>query len=439
MQNRSGITQQIAVIFVVPIVLLTLTVDAIAGMAVSPLKQWVEVKPGTEAFFSVTVTNANRGSETGPCTVYADVVDFTVSGEGQLSFGKEYKHSRSAVPWISLNAGEFVLEPGESKELKGKVSAPINADGDYWAAIMLTLGNSKNQKTNVHVILRTASGVFVRAARRNYVEQASIADVNVSLPRFAPEKFPEESSPDQTSQEQEGKSDRVLKINALLKNDGLVAIEPNGKAFLYAANSRRIGYIPLYASRRQILPGHIRWFTGVMPQPLAPGQYSVRVFFDSGSKYGRTKTKDLEFSISRELATQWAQNFTGDNRQTLELNPQKINLELNPGRFTTSKLLVANTGSGTISVRCRLQNDRLQEGWMKLDCSEFTLAPNARRSIVCAVRIPTDAKLQDYNATIQLEIEHSGLTGQTENNVILREIPVRMLVSSNTRIVSEDS
>jgi len=437
MQNRSGITQQIAVLFVVPIILFTLTVDAIAGMAVSPLKQWVEVKPGTEAFFSVTVTNANRGPETGPCTVYADVVDFTVSGEGQLSFGKEYKHGRSAVPWISLDAGEFVLEPGESKELKGKVSAPAGADGDYWAAIMLTLGNSKNQKTNVHVILRTASGVFVRAARRNYVEQASIADVNVSLPRFEPEKFSEESSPGQASQE--GSTDRVLKINALLKNDGLVAIEPNGKVFLYAGNSRRIGYIPLYASRRQILPGHIRWFTGVMPQPLAPGRYSVRVFFDSGSNYGRTRTKDIEFSISPELATQWAQNFKADNGQPLELNPQKIDLALNPGRFTTSKLLVANTGSGTISVRCRLQNDQLQEGWMKLDCSDFTLAPNARRSIVCAVRIPTDAKLQDYNATIQLEVERSGLTGQTENNVILREIPVHMLVSSNTRIVSEDS
>ena len=437
MQNRSGITQQIAVIFVVPIILFTLTVDAVAGMAVSPLKQWVEVKPGEQTLFSVTVTNANRGPQTGPCTVYADVLDFTVSGEGQLSFGKEYKHGRSAVPWISLDAGEFVLEPGESKELKGKVSAPAGADGDYWAAIMLTLGNSKNQKTNVHVILRTASGVFVRAARRNYIEQASITDVNVLLPQFTPEKVNEESTPNQNSQE--GSTDRVLKINALLKNDGLVAIEPNGKAFLYTGNSRRIGYIPLYASRRQILPGHIRWFTGVMPQPLAPGRYSVRVFFDSGSKYGRTKTKDLEFSISPELATRWAQNFKADNGQPLELNPQKIDLELNPGRFTTSKILVANTGSGTISVRCRLQNDRLQEGWMKLDCSEFTLAPNARRSIVCAVRIPTDAKLQDYNATIQLEIERSGLTGQTENNVMLRKIPVRMLVSSNTRIVSEDS
>jgi hypothetical protein len=419
-------------------VFLVLPADCFAGMAVSPLKQWVEVKPGTEAFFSVTVTNANRGPETGPCTVYADVVDFTVSPEGQLSFGQEHKHGRSAVPWISLDAGKFVLEPGESKELRGKVSVPAGADGDYWAAIMLTLGNPKNQEKGIQVVLRTASGVFVRAARRNYIEQASITDVNVSLPRFAPEKdAPEKSARHQASQE--AQADRALKINALLKNDGLVATEPNGKAFLYDGNSRRIGYIPLYASRRQILPGHPRWFTGVMAQPLAAGRYSVRVFFDSGSKYGRTKTRDAEFSVSQELATQWAHNFTGDSRGTLELNPQKIDLALNPGRFTVTKLLIANTGSGTISVRCRMQNDQLQESWMKLDCSEFALAPNTRRNIICAVRIPADAQPQDYNATIQIEVERSGLTGQTENNVMLREIPVHMLVSRHIRIASEDS
>jgi hypothetical protein len=417
-------------------VFLVLPADCFAGMAVSPLKQWVEVKPGTEAFFSVTVTNTNRGPETGPCTVYADVVDFTVSPEGQLSFGQEHKHGRSAVPWISLDAGKFVLEPGESKELRGKVSVPAGADGDYWAAIMLTLGNPKNQEKGIQVVLRTASGVFVRAARRNYIEQASITDVNVSLPRFAPEKdIPEESARHQASQE--AQADRALKINARLKNDGLVATEPNGKAFLYTGNSRRIGYIPLYASRRQILPGHTRWFTGVMPQPLAAGRYSVRVFFDSGSQYGRTRTRDAEFSVSRELADQWSQNFTGDDGQILELNPQKIDLALNPRRFTTANFLIANTSSGTVSIRCRMQNNHLQEGWMKLDCSEFALAPNTRRNITCAVRIPADAQPQDYNATIQIEVERSGLTGQSENNVMLHKIPVHILVNKHIGIASE--
>jgi uncharacterized membrane protein len=74
---------------------------------------------------------------------------------------------------------------------------------------------------------------------------------------------------------------------------------------------------------------------------------------------------------------------------------------------------------------------------MKLDCSEFALAPNARRNVVCAVRIPADAQPQDYNAAIQIEVERSGLTGQTENNVMLREIPVHMLVSKHIGIASE--
>jgi len=437
MQSWSNTIQRIAVVSAL-IVLSAPSGDAIAGMAVSPLKQWVEVKPGADAYICVTVTNANRGPQTGPCTVYADVVDFTVSAYGQLSFGQEHKHARSAVPWIALDASEFVIEPGESKELRAKVSAPVSADGDYWAAIMFTLGNPESQNANVHVILRTASGVFVRVARRNYIEQASITDVNVSVPRFAKDvDIPEESAQHQASGE--GQTDRVLKINAQLKNDGLIAMEPTGKVFLYAGNSRRIGYIALYASRKQILPGHTRWFTGVMPQPLAAGQYSVRVFFNSGSKYGRTKTKDVEFSISQELAAQWAQNFTGDDRGMLELNPQKIGLTMNPGRFTVTRLLIANKSCGTVSVRCRVKSEQLKKGWTRLDCSEFALAPNGRRNIVCAVRIPPDAKPQDYNATIQIEAERSGLTEQAVNNVVVLEIPVQISVIKHIGGLSSES
>jgi hypothetical protein len=403
------------------------SVDGIAGMAVSPLKQWVEVKPGEEAFFSVTVKNTNRGPETAPCTVYADVVHFTVSAYGQLSFGGELKHGRSAVDWIGLDANRFILQPGESKELRGKVSAPASADGDYWAAIMFTLGDAGTQKKNVNVILRTASGVFVRAAKRDHIEQTSIIDVNVSLPQLALEQcLTEESTSGQASEPPQTQC--LFKINAELKNDGLVAIEPNGKVFLYAGNSRRIGSIPLYASRRQILPGHSRRFTGVMAQPLPPGQYRARVFFNSDSKYARTRTKDVEFSISQELATRWAQNLTGDDREMLQLNPQKIDLTLNPGRFTVAKLLVVNTGLGTVSVRCRAQSEQLQEDCMELECTEFALAPNTRSNELCAVRIPADAQPQDYNATIQIEVERSGLTEQTVNNVVLREIPVHILV-----------
>jgi len=423
---------------IVAVILSAFSVDGIAGMAVSPLKQWVEVKPGEEAFFSVTVKNTNRGPQTAPCTVYADVVHFTVSAYGRLSFGGELKHGRSAVDWIGLDANRFILEPGESKELRGKVSAPASADGDYWAAIMFTLGDAGAQKKNVNVILRTASGVFVRAAKRNYIEQTSIIDVNVSLPQLALEQgLTEESTNGQTSEPPQ--TQYLFKINAELKNDGLTAVEPEGKAFLYSGNSRRIGSIPLYASRRQIFPGHSRWFTGVMAQPLPPGQYRAQVFFNSDSKYARTRTKDVEFSISQEIASQWADNFKGDDTQILELQPGELDLALTPGRFTTAEFLVVNASLSTVSIRCSLRSDQLHEGWMELKSPEFTLAPNTRRNVLCAVRIPADAQPQDYNATIKVEGERSGLTEQAVNNVVVLEIPVQISVIKHIGGLSSES
>ena len=304
-------------------VLLVCSGDSIAGMAVSPLQQWVTVKPGKEAVLTLTVANTKRELETRPCTVSMSVVDFTVSPQGRLSFGAHLKHSRSAVEWITFNASEFILESGESKEIKARVSAPANADGDYWAAIMVKLDNSKKQNKGVMVNLQTASGVFVHVARRNYFERGSVTDANVIMPEFGQEEiFAEESAWEETIQEVE--KEGAFRINTELKNDGLVAFLASGKAFLYSGNWRRAASIPLYTSRRRIFPGHSRWFSGVMSQPLPAGQYKVRVFFDCDSKYGRKITRDMEFSISDALARQWAENFTDSDAGGWRSSPKSL-------------------------------------------------------------------------------------------------------------------
>jgi hypothetical protein len=340
-------------------------------MAVSPLQQWVEVKPGRQASFSVTVTNTNRGPETTPCTVNVSVVDFTVSPHGKLSFGAHLKHNRSAVEWFTFNAGEFVLDPGESREIKATVSAPLDADGDYWAAFMVRLVNPRKQGNGIHVKLQTASGVFVHVARRNYIERGSVIDANVVMPEFAQQDiFTGESAWEEVVQE--AQQEQAFKINAELKNDGLVAFLANGKAFLYSGNWRRAASIPLYTKRRRILPGHTRWFTGVMSQPLLPGQYKLRLFFDCDSKYGRKITRDMEFSVSDELAHQWAENFTGDDAQKLEIEPKEIEMALTGGRLTFARFLISNQGLNTVAVRCWLEVDELPEGWLELKSPKFT-------------------------------------------------------------------
>lgn len=434
MKGNSNVIRWITAALLV-YVFLVCSADSIAGMAVSPLQQWVTVKPGKEAVLTLTVSNTKRELESRPCTVSMSVVDFTVSPQGRLSFGAHLKHSRSAVEWITFNASEFILESGESKEIKARVSAPASADGDYWAAIMVKLDNSKKQNKGVMVNLQTASGVFVHVARRNYIERGSVTDANVVMPEFGQEEiFAEESGWEEAIQEVE--KEGAFRINAELKNDGLVAFLASSKAFLYSGNWRRAASIPLYTSRRRIFPGHSRWFSGLMSQPLPAGQYKLRVFFDCNSKYGRKITRDMEFSISDALARQWAENFTDSDVQVVKIEPKELNLTLNPGRFTAARLLVANEALSTVCIRCRLEENGLPEGWLELKSAEVTLDKNMRRSVVCFVRIPTDAQPGQYKGTLHLEVERSGLTVQGESNVEPYEIPISVAVSEPIHIAT---
>jgi hypothetical protein len=425
MRKNSNIIRWAAAGFFV-MACLVLPADCFAGMAVSPMQQWVEVKPGKDASFSVTITNIDRGFGTPPCTVNVEVLDFTVSTQGGISFDKIAGHSRSAAGWISFDTNKFVLEPGESKNMKGKVSAPSNADGDYWAALMVSLDNPKKQAKGININLRTASGIFVHVDQRKNVERASVTDINVILPEFVPNKILAAKSDEEREAAQQ---EQTLRINAELKNDGLATFLAKGQALLYGENWRQVASIPLYTRRTQILPGHSRCFTGVMAQPLPAGKYKVRVIFETESNYGRKITKDTEFSVSQKLASQWAGNFTFDNIQALNIEPQELKLTLTGGRFTVANFLIANQCSSTVSMRCRLETKELPEGWLELESTDFILNPNTRRNMACQVRIPPDAKQGQYNGIILIEVEHSGLTVQDQNNVELHKIPICIVIT----------
>lgn len=426
-----------------------LSSNVLAGTAVSPLQQWVEVKPGRKATFSITLTNNNRGPGSRPCPVSVEVVDFAVSDRGQLSFGQEQKHSRSAVDWISFEENEFVLELGESRKMKATVTVPMNADGDYWAAVMVRLGKFKEGEKGVQVKFRTASGVFIHVARRNYIERGSVIDANIVLPEFDPirnstnnpERWkgtvsngvdPNENlakEPNEEEGSEEARQKQALKINAELKNDGLIAFLARGKAYLYSDGWRRIATIPLYSNRRRVLPGDSRWFTGVMAQPLPAGQYKLRTFFAADSKYGRKITRDMEFSISEDLARTWAENFVSDDdTQTLNIKPQQIELKLTPGRLTTTRFRVANKSLGTVVTSYRVESKESHKDWLELKTTDFAFAPNTERSMTCLVKVPSDAQPGQYDWTIHVDAERSGLTSEGQSNIKQYQIPVRIVV-----------
>lgn len=434
MKRNSNIVSLMGAGFVA-LLFFILSSNASAGMAVSPLQQWVTVKPGKQATVAVTVTNANRGPETRPCTISVEVVDFTVSPQGKLSFVKEARHSRSAVDWLDFDSGPFVLVPGESKTLEGKVSAPAGADGDYWAAVLVKLDNSQESESGVAVRLQTASGIFVHVAKRNYIERGTIIDANIVLPQFDNEQGTNEESASPTGAKNQ--NEPTFKINAELKNDGLVAFLANGKANLYSESWQRVASIPLYTNRRRIFPTHSRCFTGVMSQPLPAGKYKLRLVFEpissrnggSITKHGRKITKDMELIINDELARKWAENAAVQDNQILQLKPQELELTLTAGRFTTKRFQAISRGLSTVSVRCRIEADGQIKDWVALRSADFTLAASTRRSVLCWVRIPPDAHPGRYCGTICVEAERSGLTAQHTANVEVQKIPISIVIS----------
>ncbi len=408
-------------------VLVISSTDAVGGLAVSPIQQWVEVKPGKEAYFTITLTNTIRDEKSLPCEVIAEVVDFNVSPQGGLSFGEEQKHDRSAVPWISFEGRNFTFQPGESRQIKAKVSAPMNADGDYWAAIMVKLGEPERHGKGIQIRLQTASGVFVHVARRNYAERGSIIDANVILPKFDSVPNPERAAADPNTPEA---GQQAFTVNVDLKNDGLTAFKANGKVTLYSGGKHRTASIPLHTHRNQILPGHTRWFSGVMAQSLPQGQYKARVVFESEAKNGRKITKDIEFTVNDELAGKWAESFKKDsNIKALPIEPDVINLTMTQGRLTTAKFLVDNGGLGTVSIRCRVNADTSIKNWLELKSPEFTLGSNMRRNVICMVKVPQDAQPGQYCGTIEVETEHSGLTDGKGNNIEKCNVPIHITVS----------
>lgn len=407
-----------------------------AGVAVSPLQQTVDVKPGKKTTFSITLTNNKRNTQASPCPIKIEVLDFAVSDKGQLSFGQKYKHPRSAVEWIKFKENEFILAPGESKVMTATVTAPMDTDGDYWAAVMVNLGESKKGEKGVQVNLRTASGVFIHVARRNYAERGEVNDVNITMPVFnsAGNSVNKNASESELYKLKEKQS---LKIDAKLKNDGLIAIPARGKAYIYSDDLRRVATIPLHASRRQVLPGDSRWFTGILSQPLPAGQYKLRTFFSSDSTFKRKMTKDVEFSISQDIADAWAKNFTNDSASKLAFSPQQIKLNLNPGRLTSTNLQITNQGTNTIAANCRVENNKTGNNWLELKTADFTLAPNSQSSVSCVVKVPSDAKSGEYKWTILVEMERSGLDSSGKNNAEQYKIPVSIVIDENSRVVTK--
>src|SRR3974390_2262749 len=126
---------------------------ATAGIAVAPLKQEISIKPGEDGKVTLSLMFHNRNDGDVAQKVKLGLVDVQVSDAGALSFKEPGSLPASASKWGTLSNTEVAMEPGQAHQVECTISIPQSAaPGEYYTAVMVTLGQAG----------KTASGVSVQ-------------------------------------------------------------------------------------------------------------------------------------------------------------------------------------------------------------------------------------------------------------------------------------
>jgi len=347
-----------------------------AGIAVSPLKQEVRVNRGRTESFYIKVANHVREGKGATVPVQIEVVDFSVSREGVLTFHKADTEKYSASNWVKISDTSFSLKPGDGKKITCEISVPWTARGEYYSAIIVTPGLRKNLREGLTVQCRVASGVFVTVPGRLYPKKARVTECSVSVPSAGAEK-PE------------------LTVTATIANKGRVLFVAEGEAKIRDKAGRLWARFPLKSRRNHVLPGDLRDFSGSLSRPLAAGEYVAEVVFDYGSKWKKARAK-TPFSLSPIQADAWRQTAKPDDSAAIVIEPAQIEQTVAPGSFRRFTLRVSNIKSFPLAITARVVEPGEQGTglgkWIGIAPAVFDLAEKEKRNIVFTMQAPKDAK-----------------------------------------------
>jgi len=287
--------------FVLGVIVVLVSIPAWAGIAVSPLKQEVTVNRGRTETFYISVANRIREGKGETVPVRIEAVDFCVPRDGGLSFHEPGTAKYSASRWIKVSETSFSLKPGESKKIACEISAPWTANGEYYSAIMATLGPRQAAQKGLTVQCRIASGVFVTVPGRMYPKKARVVECGAAAPSAGAEK-PE------------------LTVTATIANAGRVLFDAEGEVKIRDEAGRLWAKFPLESRRSRVLPGDLRDFSGGFSEPLPPGEYVAEVIFDYGSKWKKARAK-APFSLSPAQTAAWQEKAEPDNSAAITVEP----------------------------------------------------------------------------------------------------------------------
>jgi hypothetical protein len=376
-----------------------------AGIAVSPLKQEISLKPGEEGKVSLLLTYVNRTPGETSQKVLVSRMDVVTLLDGSLEFKDPGSLKTSASKWISLEQSEVSLEPGQSKALECTIKVPPSAKpGEYYSVAMVTLAQKGVTDKGVGVQYRIASGIFVTVLGRTFPKEARITQCELLWPERPA------AGPAQTQSAGAPATPAVPTVRLLLHNPGEARFEANGKITVYDDQSRWVLTAPFTSKRPMVFGGDTRLFTAAINKPLAPGNYNVRVEMDYGSAWAKAR-RQLQVDVTPEQAEALALLAKKQHEQSaaLEASVATLAAAVPPGATRMLAVTLKDISEGTVTCRATATaHVEGRETWLRLPEEPFTITKGARKSLVVNVEVPATATPGPYPSTITVDASVDG-------------------------------
>lgn len=379
-----------------------------AGIAVTPLKQELALRPGEQGTVKLTLTYNTRNEGEVADIATLSMADIDIDERGGVGFKDNATMPDSAGKWIQLGDKRSIpMQPGESQTIEFSVTPPFSTPpGEYYSAIIVTMANRGKTEQGVSVQFRIASGIFVTILGRNFPKQASIAHCEMEWPA-TPSTAP---AIPQLAATQPAKPE-LPKLSVLLKNTGKARFVASGKMILLDANSRIAYTTPLKTERAMVFGGDSRIFEAPLTKPLPAGKYTARVNMDYESTWSRARY-ELPVEILPEQAKYLAS--IGPRGLTTTANakiaPERLAAVVPAG--ATRRLAMAVTNMAETPVHClaKVGEDPPSpaDAWIDLDPDESTISKMERKSLQLNVHIPPETPAGKYATRVALLVGTEG-------------------------------
>jgi len=333
-------------------------------------------------------------------------MDLGQNESGDKSPVKKGSGARSAAEWISVES-EIIIEPGGKKETFFEISVPPNAEGSYFAYLVIQYVPARPE-AKMATVVRPSATIEIAV----YTRSSSPLHIEIKNLYLGPSKSGHPSE---------------LIFHAV--NTGTWKCSIEGDILLYKDQKYYPIRIPIaYRADEkpvQIYPGSKVVFRCPLDEMPSAGDYNVTVRLLLNNKYKTVSQLKLKVPSSRT-----SKNIKGkmlsqaESDLDINIRPHLIEVTIVPGAIRTIPIviqnrdkrpghLVANISEVKMETNGQLTFPEKSENnfdWFRLDQDSFDILPHRTSVLKTIIEVPKDVqKIKSMTMAIRINISGPSL------------------------------